>query len=279
MSPAIAIERGPPICHKLAMLIQPWIPLISGFVGAVIGALCNAYLRERSDRRTSKENLVGEIALLSRDALASLLELYQASLPEANAADRWGKLAAAERLMGKGAALEIRVFREYRSRKIRAAFHQLLNRLDSFKDEIVAHEVVEESRLKLGTLWVGQQADTAIELASAAAGIPLIDRARVVFVGFRKVSSEDKAALSFEPEPVPWRYALSLQFEDEIPQEGLDAIRTRTEARVGAMLCAEHGQAAHIALVGPSSNFRTDVEGCCEPFITAVHRRFIGLDT
>lgn len=259
------------------MPIQTWIPLISGFVGALIGALANAYLRERTDRRTSKENLVGEIALFARESLASLLEFYQASLPDASTADRWGKLAAAERLMGRGGALEIRVFREFRSRKIRAAFHQLLNRIDSFKDEIVAQQVLDEVRLKLGSAWVGQQADRAIELASNAAGIPLRDHARVVFVGFRKVTPADKQALSFEPEPAPWHYTLSLQFKDEVPEEGLDVIRKRSEARVGTMLCADHGQAPHIALVGPSSDFQIDISACCEPFISQVQRRFTGL--
>lgn len=259
------------------MTVQTWIPLISGFVGALFGALANAFLRERTDRRTSKENLVGEIALFARESLASLLEFYQASLPDASSAERWGKLAAAERLMGTGSALEIRVFREFRNRKIRAAFHQLLNRIDTFKDEMVAGQVTDEGRLKLGSAWVGHRADRAIELASKAAGIPLRDGARVVFVGFRKVTPADKQALSFEPEAVPWRYNLSLELEDELPEEGLQTIRQRSESRVGGMLCPEHGQAPHIALVGPSSNFRIDISACCAPFISRVQRRFVGL--
>jgi hypothetical protein len=253
-------------------------PLVSGLVGTIIGALFNAYLRERSDRRSSRENLVAEVATFARDALAGLLELYRAvQVPEASL-ERWSKLAALERLLGKGVALEIRIFREFRKRRVRVAYRRLLDRTEALKDEIVGEIALSESTFKLGCDWIEQQISAAVEIASVAAGIDLVDRARILFVGFRKVSLEDRLALSFDPEPVPWRYSLAIQFTDEIRQEDLETITRRSRERVGNMLCPTHGHAPHIVLTGRSSNFEVEIAACCSDFTNHVNRRFMGLE-
>jgi hypothetical protein len=261
------------------MQLSSFVPLLSGLVGAIIGALANAYLRDRSERRTSREALVGEIARHASEMLAALLELFQAGQIEGSGLEKWSKLAAAERVLGQGMALEIRIFREFRSRRVRAAYRRLLNRAEALKDAVRSEHALTEERFKIGIKWIEEQISASVRVASAAAGIELVDRARLIFVGFRKVTPADRRALSYDPDPLPWQYAFAIQFSDALPQEGLDTIRRRSAERVGKMLCPIHGRAAHIVLCGQSADFRVEIDACCETFAEEVHRHFMGFGT
>lgn len=97
------------------------IPLASGFVGALVGAVANAVLRERSERRTARQELLSEVGIHTKDCISALIEFYRAAQVEPNSVERWGKLAELKRLEGRGKALLLRVFGLFRRRKVRVA--------------------------------------------------------------------------------------------------------------------------------------------------------------
>ncbi|WP_114954975.1 hypothetical protein [Sphingosinicella terrae] len=254
-----------------------FIPLVSGLVGAIIGALANAFLRDRSDRRTAREALVGEIARHASEILAALLEFFRARQIDGAGLEKWSALAALERALGQGTALEIRIFREFRARRVRTAYHRLLNRSEILKDALSSEQALSEKRFKTGTRWVEEQISESVRVASAAAGIDLVDRARLIFVGWRKVTLKDRQALSYDPDPLPWEYALALQFADPLPQDAVETIHRRSRDRIGDMVCAIHDRAPHVVLSGQSSNFRVEIDACCALFAEEVNLRFMGL--
>ena len=141
---------------------------MSGFVGAVIGAIANAWLRELSERRGSREQLVGEIAIFTQECLSSLLEFYHATCLGAEHLEKWAKLAALERLVGRGMALEVRIFREFRGRKIRVAFRKILDRVRSVKDAVSQSDPLPEPQFKIALGWIDEQRAMTGALISAA---------------------------------------------------------------------------------------------------------------
>ena len=151
---------------RSAMQLSSFVPVLSGLFGAIIGALANAYLRDRSERRTSREALVGEIAGHASEMLAALLELFQAGQVEGSGLEKWSKLAAAERVLGKGMALEIRIFREFRARRVRAAYRRLLNRAEALKDAIRTDDL-----LVGGTVQDGVEAARGANLSFCTRGV------------------------------------------------------------------------------------------------------------
>lgn len=184
-------------------------------------------------------------------------------------------LSQYHREYGRGLALEIRIFREFRDRLVRATFHKILTRLETFQVLLCAKPSASDNTLDLAQDWIPKQLSETVSLAAQKADLELKDRGRIAFLGFRAATRRrTMRALSFEDEPPPWRFHLGIEIEglnEDEKQQCLAANRPKIEE----MLCPEHGRPPHAYFVGRRGNFTVEVEACCEDFTQSVRDHLI----
>lgn len=154
--------------------------------------------------------------------------------------------------------------------------HRILSRVAAVTTAIDASSELSEERFKQGCMWIEQQLDEASPLIAADAKLPLADRARTIFIGFRP-TIEDRNQVSFDREVPPWEFSIIVDFQDKLPDEGIAAIKRRTRERAGDMHCPEHGNAPHYILTGYSHAFQIGIETCCEAFGTVAYQAALGI--
>jgi hypothetical protein len=185
--------------------------IFAAVVGAVFGALAthivSAYLQQKKERKEARRNLVGVLSSFTYEYLAALMELYSARIFDSDKAMKEAaqlRLAEITRLEGKAMELEVRFWRYFSEREVRAAFHKLLIRFDKVKELLTEGSLRSPSDVGNALDWVQHQMADTVGYASKAAGVTVVDKARIMFVGLRPVTEEDNRKLSFEDEPPPW---------------------------------------------------------------------------
>ncbi len=260
---------------QIPTIVSPWLPLIAGFLGAIIGAVSNAFLRQRSERLAARQELVGLVGSFTEDCMAAIANIQAAVVEKDKGAERWKARGAFQKEYGNGQALEIRVFREFRDRRARAAFHKVLSRLEKFKELVDSEYVISENQYHMAEDWVREQLSQATSFMARRARVALTDRKRLAFVGFRRVTRSDKSTLSFEDGPPPWKFHLEILIGGMDEASKADAA-AYNRAKIERMVCPQHGRPAHVYFIGATSrNFSVEVEGCCEEFMQAVHDRLV----
>lgn len=244
--------------------------------GAIAGHLGDTYRHHRRERLALRRRVLGEMIRLTSEYEATLYELHIAReagggkiTPEVRQ-----QVAHAARHEGTGMHLEIQFAQAFRSRKIRAAFHKLLNRLDRSKELILQPDCPSADQVELALAWIKKQGAQVMMLALKKAGIDPVTPGGVIFVGFRKVTYEDKQMLSFEDEAPPWEF--SVNFHLHGPQMGpelLEKAKGSMRAKVGDLRCPTHGRPAHIICTGTMNNLTIEYAVCCEKMHELVHAK------
>ncbi|HWD29919.1 MAG TPA: hypothetical protein VG387_22295 [Rhizomicrobium sp.] len=254
-----------------ALFLSVW-PFVSGLLGIFLGALLNFYLQYRRDRRLNRETIVAEIATFARECSAAILELYGARSSAGSDIEKWKARAKLESVYGTGLALNTKIFREFRQRRTRAAFHKLLSRFENLREAVDTTDALAANRFELGLRWLHAQARDAISFAASGSGLELIDRKRLVFVGLRRVTPFDKQQLTFDDETLPWLFEIKFA-GDELPGEAIQTITRRIGEQLGGKLCGDHDCAPHLVLTNNSPSFDIEVHACCEKFVEQTRDR------
>ncbi len=253
-----------------------WTAALSGIAGIAVGAVLNAYLRYRADRAAARKELVEAIGVVADQCIAAVIDLHAVVVAGNNSADRWKAIAQYRREYASVIALEVRVFREFKDRRVRAGFRKITNRLERFRNLVADTEPVPDAKVELAQSWVEKQLSDTISFASTIAGINLTDPSRPIFIGFRRVTRQDRKVLSFGDEPAPWEFHMETQvggMEDKDSQ----AFLAHNKPKVESLMCTVHNRPAHIYFVGHDrSNIAIELETCCEEFARQVEKKLAG---
>ena len=114
------------------------------------------------------------------------------------------RLANVIRLEGKAKDLEVRLWRYFHEVPVRAAYHKLVNRFNKVRELLGEETIRSQPTIENAFEWIQEQMIETALLTSETAGIKLKSKETFVFVGFRKVTEEDRRIFSFEDIPPPW---------------------------------------------------------------------------
>lgn len=251
-------------------------PVIAAVLGSALILLVGWYLQNKKEKRISRQAIVGELAEITYESIAALIELHSARTNSNSKAEERKCLARTTKLEGAAMQFEIRIWRFFKERRVRANYHKLINRIDKTKELIMGEEVPPENDVELAFSWIERQFSKVSQFASSTAGIDMRDPARIMFIGLspRKWRNEIED-LSFDDELPPWVFDIKVNFKKrKIDQDLLKTLTETIKQRAGDMRCQTHGAAAHILIHGRGpENFDFQIEGCCKEFDKAVHTK------
>ena len=193
------------------ILTWPSETIMAAIVGAALSsaatAILSTWLLKRNEREATRLQLATELTAAVHEHLANLAELVASMLREddAHTSHRSACMTAFLRSEGKIASLHLRAWQLFRQRRVRAAITKMRGRFHLLKDYLA--NTKDFSGLDEAVDWANEQANEALDFVSMASGVSKKDKSRIIFIGFRKVTPEDKRLLSFEDETPPWKRA------------------------------------------------------------------------
>lgn len=258
--------------------------LLAAIIGAIIGSIGSLLIyflmvkiERRKGTRQERHAIVAELATIGHGYIANLQELQDAKETCDLHALRIS-LAQLTRLDGSLAAIQTRLWYVFPERRVRAGLSRLRSR------GLKTSQYLSSSTLKIeeadaAITWFADAIKVLLEQATKVAGIPTRDPARLVWIGFRKVTPQDKRLLTFEDEPPPWQFAVSFDFTRRVDLSVLEKVKHNMEGKAAKLRCKLHNRAAHILLYGTDDHeFDIQLETCCPEF-SAIVAKAINLDT
>ena len=254
--------------------------ILAAILGAIIGSVLAHFLTVKTERqkatRQEQRAIVAEIATIGHDYLASLQEMQDAKEMHDQHALRTS-LAQQTRLDGRLAAIQTRLWYVFPQRRVRAALARLRSRCLKVT-QYLSSSTLKANEADMAISWFAEGIEKLEEQAMEVVGIPTRDPARMVWIGFHKVTPQERRVLSFEDEPPPWEFAVSFDFTRKVDLSVLEKVKHNMENRAAKLRCNLHNRAAHILLYGTDAKkFDIQVEICCSEF-AAIVAKAIGLD-
>ncbi len=247
--------------------------VIAGAVGALVGSIATVLLTIITDRRKQlkkeRYTIVSELALLGYDYMAALEEL-QSAQEDGNQSGIWLRKSQITRLIGNLVAAQFRIWTVFPERPVRAALARLISRCSTIYEYLSS-----QSRNKFeadnAIRWFASGLEEVTIQAAKAAKLPMKDPSRYYFIGFRKVTEQDKRLLSFEDQPPPWRFAIIFTFKKKVDETDLSKLKQELESCAGSLQCEKHHRYAHLLIDGMNtSSYDIQIEACCADFATKV---------
>jgi hypothetical protein len=235
-------------------------------IGAIIGSFSASWLDTRKRRRADRRALAAEVAAHGHNVLALFQEV---DIRHKSEGGLW--LADITRNTGALIGLEFRAWALFPERRVRAAFARLLSRIETVRDRLALNTCVGKEA-QVAVEWFKAGLGELIAECAAAAGIALRDPARLYFVGWRRVTPDDKRSLRFEDDPPPWDFNLSIDFRGSPATDQIEGIRRSITSKVSSARCLVHQRPAHVLLHGPIEKFDIQITACCQDFSNQVLR-------
>ncbi|GAI91173.1 unnamed protein product, partial [marine sediment metagenome] len=175
-------------------------------------------------------------------------------------------LAQQTRLNGSLAAIQTRLWYVFPEIRVRAGLSRLRSRGLKTSQYLLSNTLkIEEANLAIN--WFINALEVLLEQSTKVVGIPTHSPARLIWVGFRKLTPQDKKLLSFKDEPPPWQFAVSIDFNRKSDPSVMEKIKQSIESKTAKLKCKAHNRAAHIFLFGTSVHgFEIQLEVCCNEF-------------
>ncbi|MBA7471652.1 hypothetical protein ES707_06958 [subsurface metagenome] len=254
--------------------------ILAAILGAIIGSALAYFLTITTERRKAtrqeRHAIVAEIATIGHDYLASLQEMQDAKEMHDQRALRTS-LAQQTRLDGRLAAIQTRLWYVFPERLVRAALARLRSRCLK-TTQYLSSGTLKTNEADVAISWLAEVIEELEKQAMKVVGIPTHDPARIVWIGFHKVTPQERRLLSFEDEPPPWQFAVSFDFTRKVDLSVLEKVKHNMESRATKLRCNLHNRAAHILLYGTDTKkFDIQLETCCPEF-AAIVAKAIGLD-
>ena len=254
--------------------------ILAAILGAIIGSVLAHFLTVKTERRKAtrqeRHAIVAELATIGHEYIASLQEL-QAAKEACDYHALRTSLAQLTRLDGSLAAIQTRLWYVFPERRVRAGLARLRSRCLR-TTQYLSSSTLKAKEADVAITWFAEAVEELLEQATKAVGIPTRDPSRLVWIGFRKVTPQDRKLLSFEDEPPPWQFAVSFDFTRRVDLSVLEKVKHNMESRAAKLRCSLHNRAAHILLYGTDAKkFDIQVETCCPEF-AAIVAKAIDLD-
>lgn len=267
--------------------------MISGIVGAIVGAavahIIDAARERRRGKRSAQRALVGEIISLHADMRAGLvaLDAFRRTGGEERDPIRFSELIGRlTQLEGKASQVAFMLLPSFTRTRIRAAYGKLRSRFHETKLLLLQAQLPSSKLREVAFDWIDNQTNKFGELAAAAAGVPTrygnTGLFPVMYIGLGKKAAkrwmtkyDDLNATDREP---PWRPEVRL-FIRGMPNGSDEAkeLRTFTERQIANLRCARHERAVHVTLYGLKNSFDIEIEACCQDTVDRTVRALPGL--
>lgn len=248
--------------------------VVAAIVGAVAGAgasyVLSVVTERRKQTRDMRRAVIAEIASLGHNYLATLQELRAEKMETSSSAPLPSWLAQLTRLDGNLIAIQTCLWHVYPHRRVRAAMARFMSRCQTVTKYVYDKDQSAQDA-EVAIIWLASGLEKLTRQAATAARLHLRDRVRLVWVGFRVVTPEDRRLLSFEDQPPPWNFAVCFDFFQEPEADVLEKTRASIVRKAAHLRCKNHHRAAHVLLTGRSiRNFDIQVEACCSEFAAIV---------
>ncbi len=243
--------------------------IISAIIGALIGSALSYLLTVFSDRRKQRREMrlsIGvELTTIGHNYLATLHELQSARNSKDQSAAR-SYIAQLLRLDGDLSAIQTRLWYFFSERRVRAALSRFRHRCNTITDYLYT-KTRNEMEADIAIDWLAEGIEELCRQTFEAAGLPYRDPGGYVFMGFKKISYEDKRLLSFDDGPPPWDFAVTFDFTKKVDENGLEKARNNLHKKAGHLRCKNHHRATHIILHGVDTRkFDILIDVCCREF-------------
>lgn len=253
-------------------------PSLVAIASATVGAIAAHQLHRRKEKQSARRELVSDAGAFFYDWLGLLIEAYNeiASLQKQDGTTYPMKLAELERYFGQYAKLEIRIWRWFSDAQILASLSRLRHRFKQTQDMILKIEKIPQRNVvDLGIKWCKGQISETVELMAKETGLNLRRKSRYAFVGFRRVTREDRQKCSPSPEVPPWDFCISCEHECiAISENTGDELCRDIEQEFKDKRCPKHGGVLHIVLTRRrSGDLSLELTGCCKEFVSSLQHQ------
>lgn len=247
--------------------------VLAAVAGALVGSIVSYILTIITDRRKQRKQeryaIVTELTLFGHNYMAALQELQSAQEAGKQIAI-WSCLAQITRLEGNLVAVQMRLWSVFPERPVRAALARLLSRATTTM-HYISSITRNKNEADIAIRWFGSGLEEVTLQVAKVTRLPTQDPERLVWVGFRKITAQDKRLLSFDDEPPPWEFSIVFDFQKKVAGTDLIEIRQKLENRAGNLQCVKHHRHAHLFLNGKdTTSYETQIEACCKDFASKV---------
>lgn len=249
--------------------------VLAALLGAIVGAILSAVLtnivraaiERRARRREGREALVAETAALASEVIADLGLWALETRTQESLSEQHRALSAYTRAFGRLEGLQIRAWRLFPEWHVRAALTKFAGRVREVAEQIEARRFSSAGEFQLALEWLHEAADALCGHLADSIGLRLSSTQTVVFLGFTKHVRlrRQELARTMKADPMPWLSYLQLALADLTDgSEQAKAAYSANFSKIVDLRCPTHQRAPHVRLVGITSNFSIEVEGCCD---------------
>lgn len=184
-----------------------YLLLLSAIFGALATHIIGNFLSKYKEKKEKKHQLLGELSSFSYEYLSAFIEFYTTQRVANNREidpPVQNCIAKLTSYRGKSLNFEVRIWQYFKDRKARAAYHKLLNRFEKVYILLTGDNLPPPDIFNSALVWIQEQIADSSRYFAKEAGFNPIDQERYYFVGFRKVTEQDKKELSFVDDDPPW---------------------------------------------------------------------------
>lgn len=253
-----------PIFKTFLSIPLEFISGLMGLIGVIVGVLLTElYRKAESKLKLKREHMINVIALISDFKIyIKKNRLFQ------NNKDKLDSLILeGEDFVYRVNLLNLKTYGIYNELRIRAAMSRLTHSFVEIVDKLTSNSIVNPDILDVSEQWLYNQNHDLMNLMAEGCNINLTTGKGFVFVGFRRVTANDKKQLSFEIDAPLWEPFLGLNFVKKYQGEEEKFAYDVNFDKIKYYRCKDHKFAPHAYFTGyDSSNFNIEVHGCCEIF-------------
>lgn len=245
--------------------------IIGGFTGAIFTSFIPPLIEKSKFRSQSRQDIALDLSILGEDLVALFQELKDANESGNISAIKSMALRMAH-FDGSVLSLQTRLMIYFHQPVPRAIFSRLRHRMWTVF-EYLSEEKHNSQENEMAIAWFSSGFNELLEEIFKAIGLNLAPRRRLHFVGFHRVTLDEKRSLSFDDEPPPWEFGVSFYMLKELDRHHRDKVCNNLKELVGHLKCKTHNRPAHIILEEVENNVhQIHIETCCQEFAEKVDK-------
>ena len=249
-----------------------YLTAVIGIIGVLIGVFLSELYRRLSERNKKRRELLSQYNDIVNDYLAHIKKVERAKLE--NNFQSLDELKLQEyKFCSQINNLLFKTWDVYNDLWLRTATNRLSCTFKIISDTVYNDQKQVPKLFFICETWLNNQMDELYDLLRKGAGIENRTGGHPVFVGWRKVTVQDKEKLKFEISVPPWEPNLELDIRKKISSKDKENVLRTNYDKIKNVRCTKHGYAPHIVFNGKSlNNFDITVLGCCNELVEETMR-------
>lgn len=251
--------------ESLKILVKPeYLTAVIGIIGVLIGVFLSELYRGLSERNKKRRELISQYGDIINDYLAHIKKVEKAKLK--NNIQTLDELELQEyKFLSQINNLNFRTWDVYNDIWIRTATNRLCSTFKIISDSLYNNQKQVPKMFLICENWLKLQMMELYDLLRKGAGIESKAGGHPVFVGWRRVTVQDKERLKFEISVPPWEPNIELDIQKKMSSEDKEILLRTNYDKIKNVRCTKHGYAPHLVFNGKSlNNFDIAFLGCCD---------------